>query len=162
MAESIIVSLWDGVFVSPKVSGDLIWTLCRGARNNTLYRLKCAKSQSCGTLGSWEKHGVKCVCKERKCISSLLRSLCGLWEQCHEPTAIPAGNTGSLQTHQHNVTDLNRNVKLFLRKNPSCEVESMKVSNILTAKSSRELMFLGRLFAYQRVLQTKENQNGQV
>lgn len=72
-----------------------------------------------------------------------------LCEQFHEPTAIPAGNTGSLQTHQRNVRDLNRNVKHFLQKSPSCEVESMKVSNILTAKSSRELMFLGRLFVYQ-------------
>lgn len=47
------------------------------------------------------------------------------------------------------MTDSNRNVKHFLLKKTSCEVESMNISNVLTVKSSRELMFLGRLFVYQ-------------
>lgn len=38
----------------------------------------------------------------------------------------------------------------------------MKVSNILTVKTSRELMFVVRLLVYRLMIQIKENQNGQV
>lgn len=154
------------VFVSPKVSSDLIWTLRRSSRNNTpnsqnVQRAKAVALGKAGKSSGWDV----CAGRGNECISSPLSSLCGVCEQCHEPTAIPAGNSGSLQTHQHNVTHLNTNGKHFLLKKnqkTSCEVESRKVSNILTAKSSGELMFLGRLFVYQWVVQTKENQNGQV
>lgn len=120
------------------------------------------RAKAVALWAAWESTGWNVCARRGNAPAPSWRASVGVCEQCHEPTPIPAGNTGSLQTHQHNVTDLNRSVKHFLLKKSSYEVESMKVSNILTAKSSRELMFLGRLFVYQWVVQTKENQNGQV